>query len=445
MPPRAVPTKKPRKGPMKKFKRNAGRLIRDLSREHASNAVIKRQVRRGLALAKGMIPRAPGFAGSGDYRMIGNSLIAGNVSGSGGDTKSFINSITSKRGKGSITIRNSEYIGELISPTANNSFAVQSYGINAQNSVTFPWLSSLASAFQMHRFTKLVFEYRPLVSEATSTTAATLLSMGTVIFACQYDSVEGAFLNKIEMENSEAAISVKPSQGCFFGVECNPQFNPLGMFYNSPQVVTTSVPNADIRMQNLGIFQAGSSGVPTASNTAVDLGEIWVHYECELHKTVLGGYHSLLSAHYAGSSTTSGTVSTTNPFGVNAATQPPTQKTGSLLNMTFTANSFIFPVGISDGSWLCCYYVHGTSATVAFTAPTVSNGTLLTIWRADQDNYEGMPGSGSATVQLAFMLVVSVNAPGSSLCSVTLNTTVLPATVDNYDLVITPYNIAGTN
>lgn len=348
--------------------------------------------------------------------------------------------------KGEMRISHTEYIGELISSgvTGATNFVSQSYGINPGNAGTFPWLSNIAINFQDYKFLKLIFEFRPLVSESTSTSAATLTTMGSVIMATQYDSVLGPYTNKNTMENSDYSISFKPSEGRKHAVECDSHFNPLGTLYVSGNIATTSVSSYDIRFQNLGIFQIASSNIPIASNTALDLGSIYVHYEVELYKPQLnGGLTNLLSSHYLCNTG----VAAATPLGT------PTAASTNYLPLTFpSTSSFAFPLAVTEGSFFCMYYmVNITAATITATVPTATNGTIMTIFNGsggadDAAQAAWAPFSGPFTEPTAIIaFIVTVNAPGAQLCTVQLPTNWTITGSPQGELFVTPWNTSLTN
>lgn len=346
--------------------------------------------------------------------------------------------------KGEMTLTHTEYIGEVLSGTANPSgFTSQTYGINAGNFACFPFLSTIANQFQEFDFHKLVFEYRPLVSESSSTTSGSLLSMGSVVMATQYDSSVGPYPNKQQMENSDFAISCKPSECMMHPIECSHSHNPLGIFYTSPNTSTTNsgVSNADIRMQNLGLFQIASVGCPTAGGNSVDLGELYCHYSVTLRKPIEGNYGSVLSAHYT-DNTATGNPFTTTPFGANVSTTiQPTQKSGSLLALTFTAAGVVtFPVAISQGVFLVQYCCKGNAQTTNVSIGTPVNCTQLSIYNNDADTENVSPQTSLASdTSVSCTVIISINAPGASQASITVSSSIVPSG-GHFDLFVTPWN-----
>lgn len=392
---------------------------------------------------------AEALAGAGDYRVKKYSVGRGFKKESGSMGYKSRRSVALE--KGTMCIKHTEYLGDLVQSATSGAFTSQSYGLNPANDGTFPWLSSTAVNFQHYKFKKLVFEYRPLVSESTSTTTGSLLSMGSVILATQYDSILGPYTGKATMAESDYAVTIKPSERALHAVECKSKYNPLGVMFCSPQVsLTQGYNNSDIRMQNLGIFQIAASGVPTNGTNTVDLGEIWVHYEVELFKPQLNANLSALqSAHYYGSVAT-GNPTNNNPFGPNVSPLiQPTSVANNLLSLNFTVSSFTFPLQVTTGSFLCVYVAKGGSGTgFTYAAPTVTNGTgtLLTVFNggtvgaSQVSNYFGGAQSGLVGPnQTVIAFVVQVNAPGSTLCTVTMNVSVSLVT-GQFDLFVTPYN-----
>ena len=335
-------------------------------------------------------------------------------------------------------ITHSEYIGDLVSNGTTNSFIAQNYAINAGNNGTFAWLSATAIQYQNYKFKKLVFEYRPLVSNSTASSNGALVSMGKVVLAIQYDSVLGAYTSSQQAENSEGSVSIKPSEPALIGIECNSALNPLGVYYVSGQnSLTVGANGSDIRMQNMGIFSAIANGIPTTSSTPIDLGELWVHYTVELLKPQLNaGLSNVLSSHYqiTGLSNTYSLGTSQVAIGNN------------YLPLTFitptTCNSFTLPLSVTEGSFLLTWVCNGTSA-LACDAPTcsITNGVLINAFFGSTTANAQVPSVGAPepATRTSNTIIFSVNAPGSALCQITFATGINP-TGASCDLILTPYN-----
>ncbi|QMW68881.1 capsid protein [Crucivirus-411] len=438
---------------------------KQISQGLASKAIMRRQIGRGLKYVKqqfgGMQPMNAGMiSGMGDYKVHSRKpYVTGRGFKRHGSGTRRTPHISLE--KGQMTLTHTEYIGDLIagtgaSPAGPSAFQSQSYACQAANAGSYPFLSSTAQNFQEYKFHKLVYEYRPLVSESSSTTNGSLLSMGSVIVATQYNSSVGPYLNKATMAESDYAVTTKPSEHLLHAVECDVKYNPMGILYTSAQTSLTQGSNGtDIRMQNLGLVQFASVGIPLTMNTPISLGEIWVHYTVSLYKPVLNaGLSALESAHYFGNASV-GNPTASNAFGPNVnittGVQPSTV-TNNLLTLTFpTSNRFAFPLQVTTGSYLVNYYCKGASTTTAAASPTIvappsgqATGAILVVFNNGttygSTTIANSPQSGATTtLNLACSFVVQVDAPGSSLCIVDMGT-IGPPSAGLWDLIVTPYN-----
>jgi len=105
-----------------------------------------------------------------------------------------------------------EYLGDI---TGTTTFSNRSYPLNPGNSKTFPWLSTIAQNYQQYKIHGIIFEFRPLITDFV-----TAGSPGVVVMATNYNANAAPYDTKQEMENSEFAVSVKPTNALIHGVEC---------------------------------------------------------------------------------------------------------------------------------------------------------------------------------------------------------------------------------
>lgn len=358
--------------------------------------------------------------------------------------------------KGEMIIRHSEYIGDLTVPNGSGSstFSQISYPIQPGASTTFPWLSSTAQNFQMYKFKRLVFEFRPLASNAISSTTGSVIGMGSIVMATEYDSAQcysstQAYPNKQTMLESDFSSSCKPDEHMVHVVECEPKFNPLGILYTSSSLaLNVGTNSSDIRMFNLGAFQIAACGVPNTSGLSVSLGEIWCHYEIEILKPQFNqDLSGILSAHYSLGTSISGT----NYFGSYTGTNLVPQTNSSLplqFGTSGTNMSFQFPSSINTGSYLVI--INWTSSVpwtggqpVPSIAP-VGAGTILPVWKFQAltsvlEVNAPLGGTDNTEAQvLAF--IVQLNQVNSQVVTITLTgATTFNGTVIG-DLFITQYN-----
>lgn len=412
---------------------------------------IRKHIGKGVSLAKQAYgayekyaPLVESIAGMGDYHVgRGFKGTARHMQhakmGSGGHSHKGAHISLEK---GEMTITHSEYIGDLISSNLAGVFTTQAYGINPGNAGTFPWLSGTAVNFQHYKFDKLVFEYRPLVSESSSSAAGSLLSMGSSMLSTQYNSATGPYPNKATICESDYAVTRKPSEQMLHAVECDPKFNPLGvMFVSANTNLTVGQNGTDIRMQNLGIFQASCFGIPTGG-VPVDLGELWVHYTCRLLKPQLNaGLTNLESCHYFSSLV----PATVQPFGAVTAANQPIPAFGSLLALTFASNGTVtFPLAVTTGCFLMVYRCCGTAAAADASWQNPVNGSLLQVWSTPGafDNANSAEGGQNTLVgqtEYVNCCIFQANAPGSALAGVQIGSNVVP-TAGRSEVFVTPWN-----
>ena len=176
-----------------------------------------------------------------------------------------------------VTLSHREYLCDIVSGPAG-SFSVQNFVINPGNTVTFPWLSGVASKFQQYRLDGMIFQFKSMSADALNSTNTAL---GQVIMATNYDVNQPLFDSKYEMENTEFSTSVKPSLSAMHPIECARTESTLNELYvaaggNIP-------PGGTASMYNFGNFQIATNGFQAAN---VNIGELWVTYEVTLFKPI---------------------------------------------------------------------------------------------------------------------------------------------------------------
>lgn len=182
-------------------------------------------------------------------------------------------------------VRHREFIRDVLVPASPLAFTNASDAINAGNAALFPWLSSVAAQYQQYKFEGLVFEFKTLSSDIT-----TGGPLGAVILATNYDVLEPAFPDKVHMENSQYAVSAKPSMSQFHTVECAPNEVAQNLYYVRDASNSLSS-NADARFSDLGLFQIATSGLP--GSTGQVLGELWASYDVVLYKPEIVNVNSV--------------------------------------------------------------------------------------------------------------------------------------------------------
>jgi len=203
--------------------------------------------------------------GSGDYQMMG-AHPKYNVLMSDAQIPKF----SSSRQTNIVCHR--EYLKDV---TGTTNFVLQSFPLNPGLAFTFPWLATVAEAYQEYRFHGLIFEFRPLITDFITAGAP-----GVVIMATNYNADAPMFGSKQAMENSEYAVATKPTLALIHGVECDPSQTILPERYTRTGVVPAG---QDLRLYDLGNMQIATQGNPNGQL----IGELWVSYCVEFFKPIL--------------------------------------------------------------------------------------------------------------------------------------------------------------
>lgn len=169
------------------------------------------------------------------------------------------------------------FICDITSSSVAGQFQIQKFPINVGMSPTFLWPAELCtSTYQQYEIGGLAFEFKSTSSEYAAGT-----NLGYIVMATDYDSVDAPFASKQQMENTEFAVSCKPSQCALHAIECARKQTSVPLLYirsGDPP------PNADLRLYDLGQFYIASGGV---TPTNVVLGELWYTIRFRLIKPIL--------------------------------------------------------------------------------------------------------------------------------------------------------------
>lgn len=227
----------------------------------------------GALAGKGLGAGLAAVTGYGNYSVRSNSL--SKVSTSVDMIPQFV------KNDHSVRVTHREFIKDLSVPNSPASFSNESFSINPANATLFPWLATLAKQYSQYKIHGMVFAYKSMSSDITAGGA-----LGTIIMATNYNTIDRAFATKIEMENSEFAVSTKPSLSLVHAIECDPKYSGLDVLYvRDPSYETTDT--SDRRFYDYGKFQLATSGLPGITGTT--MGEIWVSYDIEFMKPIIGG------------------------------------------------------------------------------------------------------------------------------------------------------------
>jgi hypothetical protein len=259
----------------------------------------------------------------------------------------------SKDGKRGTRFVEREFLTDISSAALSGGATIfnnSSFPINPTNTLTFPWLSSIASLYDQWEPHGIVFEFVSTSSEYASSQA-----LGAVIMSTDYDATDLAYASKQEMENADYACSTKPSQSLVHGIECASSERPLRVLYTN---------NPTASFSTLGNFQIASTGCSTAG---VKLGELWVSYDITFFKKQLPNSPNLYPIYNA-----NGNSVATGPF-----FGPPTivynQRIIEINNAIVGQSSIVFPSTASSGRYFISLWWSTTSAL----APGPVNCTIV--------------------------------------------------------------------
>nr|WRQ65516.1 structural protein [Tolivirales sp.] len=219
--------------------------------------------------------------GRGAYNVSQNSLYShGTVLSEGMDTPKFI------EGGQFTRISHCEFVQDIVVPATPTAFTNMQFTINPGNPALFPWLASIANNYQQYELMGMVVHFK-----STSTDFSTSGALGSVILATNYDVLEVPFANKIIMENSQYAVSAKPSLSQLHAVECDPKLTVSDVKYIRNASSSTTV-SQDARFYDHGSFQIATVGLSATAGQV--LGELWVTYDIKLLKPEIVNTSSLL-------------------------------------------------------------------------------------------------------------------------------------------------------
>lgn len=348
----------------------------------------------GDFLQKGATAMFKSITGFGDYKVRSNTLLSG------------ASPAVFRGGDRSTVVRHREFVQDV---TGSTTFSSTSYAVNPGNATLFPWLAAVASCYEQYNIHGMIFEYKSTSADSLNSTNTAL---GTVCMATQYNVLNPAFTNKIQMQNYEFATSCRPSDSMMHPLECDPSQTPTNIYYTSP-----SATGGDLRFVNMANFQIATVGMQSPGTI---IGELWLSFEIELLKPRLS---SVIAGTLTYNCTAYNPVSSTNLFTSPSAVAN-TGYPGALI--FFTATTIQFTQLLPGSVYQILLIVKGT-ATGALVAPTVSaitGGVQSLTYEPDSNGGTGMSAGSSTDTRaisyycfLANSATVTLGYSGSTLPS----------------------------
>lgn len=328
------------------------------------------------------------------------------------------------RGEHSIRVRHREFISEIPVPTNPTDFNLRSWLINPANKELFPWLGQMSRQYQQYRIHGMV-----IIFKSTTSDYAAAGPLGSIMMATNYNAVDREYDSKVELENSEFAVSAKPSLNLIHAIECDPKVTGLDTLYVRDPAYDTGEPN-DRRFYDYGKFQFATQGLPGTPGSS--MGELWITYDIELMKPIIGGV-------FMPGKTVLSRLDGSTAVGVDSGTQ----------RIVYTGTASV-PAVSTAVSVLPATYV--ASQAVALQGPVIdlqATGANKGILFKKNGAYRIWFNCLSATTATSYALA---NAATSILATVTRNgnaqyngstSTLAPAPTASYGANIVPPDVAG--
>lgn len=168
-----------------------------------------------------------------------------------------------------VRIAHHEYLGDVVSSVQ---FAAAAYPINPGQSATFPWLSTVASAFQEYEINGCIFFFKSTSANALNSTNTAL---GQVIGGVQYNPYQQAPTSKLEMLALAGAADGKPSESNIYPVECKSDMTLM-----RSKLIRLGAVADDLAKYDHGNFYLGTNG----SQAIATVGELHIVYDVWLKK-----------------------------------------------------------------------------------------------------------------------------------------------------------------
>lgn len=323
------------------------------------------------------------------------------------------------------------YREECLGPvsTAVNFAIQQSLVLNAGNSVTFPWLGSIAPKFEYYRFKKLALRFE---SSSGYSVASTNTALGTMLVNANYDILDPAFASQIEMEaygGGKLVTEKEPNITFTHRIEENGIRGGVagGWRYVLPSTATTAAgqpypASSSAHDYDIGLLQIASAGAQAASVA----GRVFMCYEVEFaNPKLVPGAPVGAVAHFSSIAAT-----TANNFASAAL-----QSGATLGGVTLGTNTIVFPANV-PGNYKIDINIMGATSATGFSVSSVGTGTALNFYSqsAVRDSVSQVFSGNGVTTNPA-MLATTLTVPAAG-CTVTLNASTITGT-GTMDLWIT--------
>lgn len=313
-----------------------------------------------------------------------------------------------------------EYLGDINGTAGFNNLQ---YPLNPGMATTFPWLSVVAQNYQEYKFHGLVFEFKSLLTDFV-----TGGSPGVVIMSTNYNADDLAYTTKQQMENSEYAVSTKPTCNMMHGIECATGQTILPQKY----VRNGAVPaGQDLRLYDQGVFQFA-----TQQNPITDIGELWVSYCVEFFKPTQS---EDFGGNAVGNHTYRSLVTSASPLGTVQLSN-----VGNL-SLTSTATTLTFLGQPQQQYYITVIWLFGSGSVWTPPAFAISGATFPGRFAGDTLTSVTTPITTTVTDRGTFSAVILCNALNPTNVTLTLSGATFPVGASSVDIYITELDNAVIN
>jgi len=410
----------------------------------------------GRGIAKGIGGLLGGLVGLSDAGKSAGDFVA-DITGMGAYK---VNSNTFMKGSdvvpefrhlsdGSVIVSHREFVMDVPSSTG---FNLNSWVVNPTNYSLFPFLSTIAAAYEEYEFLGLVFVYKKTSGSAINGTNPAL---GTTIMATEYDLSKPLFKAKQDMEAYEFSCSAAADQELLHPVECNPKRDVLNSRYtnNGPRLNAASTDqqsvtfNAETLLVNnltdIGRFQIATVGNPASGNI---VGELWNTYHIKFSKPryvslgFRGGYY------HSTSGSSGATASNSSIFGSATTRKVLSDSNTNYASVSIESSSTIriggLPAGEKFGVIVAAHAAGAITwaASTTFAGCTQDAGFFNTGTGGQPVAVSSADLSGFTAVYMTAAIVNSGTTPNASV-TLTFNNPVVTAGSVNFDYDVQVFSL----
>ncbi len=249
--------------------------------------------------------------------------------------------------KAGIMVQHEEYVADVAS-SSTGSWSPTVLTLNPGNNACFPWLSQIASNFEIFQFLKLEFHYR---------TYAPTSAQGNLLMVTDFDTLDSDYATESDVLQMSYVNESSLFLSCKHVVRLS---KAAGGLMKTRYVTVSTLPsNADPRINNVGNFVYGIS---SATTTSASFGRLFVRYTIRLSQPTSNAINNFWIGNRFSAGTTATSVdwmACNNTVGIQGWGKPPGQITYS--------SSHGYGMSLPPGTWFVMF-----QACVASTSPSIA-------------------------------------------------------------------------